>query len=309
MILARKASLVVSTSLATVLLIVLALLPLSVSAVITEPVEHIRNGGFEEPLKVTEDPFDPELTWTPRNFGWATLSISTDMSHAGASSLMTTARLGFWAGPTQAFDLVGGKEYTVSLWVRLPAATADTLVVLCFNDALGNNLTAWDYSVVASASEWRQITGTYTPAADVTGAFISFLTYLNSDYSASATDFYLDDVSITTEEPAVLPVGDNMIRNPGFEEPLKETEDPFDPELTWTPRSFSWATLTIFTEAARTGTSSLRTTDRLGFWAGPTQGFDLVAGTRYYVSAWVRMEPLDPANLIVLCLNDSLGTT
>ncbi len=265
-----------------------------VSAEITKPMAVSVNGGFEETLGAE---------WEAK---WCAIAATTDDKHAGDKSLAVTARDYFFSSPAQTVSLTGGVTYTISMYVKMLTGQANTKIIFCINDAAGNNLTAWDYIATATDADWVQITGTYTPAADLEG-FVSFLTYDEAN-GAATTSFYLDDYSLTYPVVVPVPDGDNIVRNPGAEEALAVTEDPFDPALTWTPRNFGWATVSIDTTVKKTGDSSLLTSERMGFWASATQAFDLVGGEEYYVSGWVYVPDLtyDTAR-IILCFNDELG--
>ena len=64
--------------------------------------------------------------WAPR--GSVTLASSTEQSHGGARSLLTTGRTATWNGPALAVTgkVTAGKEHTVSVWARMASGT-DTL--------------------------------------------------------------------------------------------------------------------------------------------------------------------------------------
>jgi hypothetical protein len=280
----------------TVLMAFLVIFPNAASA-LSISKDLALNGDFETPLGDE---------WEAK---WSTINIDTTESQSGSSSLAITDREAFYAGPSQAISLKGGVTYTLSCYVKLPADTPATKIILAFNDAAGNNQTDWDYMAVAVSDEWRQITGTYTPEADLTGT-INFLTYNDSDNSPSTAAFYLDNYSLTYLEEYPIPKGDNILRNGDFEEPLKDTDDPLDPELTWSPRDLSWAVLKIDDQVKKSGNSSLFVTDRLAFWSGANQSIDLVGGKEYYASGWVYVDEdalYGEMGRIILCFNDDMG--
>ena len=131
--------------------------------------------------------------WGPR--GAASVALTTDDAHGGATSLLTTGRAEGWQGPTLDVTnaLAVGGTVEVSLWVRLAPGEEPTALNASVQRDRG---TATGYDGVAGASGvvtadgWTQLRGTYTLGTPVDRAQL----YVEG---AAGVDFLVDDVAVT----------------------------------------------------------------------------------------------------------------
>ncbi|MBD7919239.1 endo-1,4-beta-xylanase [Cellulomonas sp. Sa3CUA2] len=143
--------------------------------------------------------------WQAR--GAATVS-TTSVGARGSGSLLVEDRVDPWDGAlypvTDLFE--PGTTYTIGLWVRLPdgAGSAD-LRVSVQRDLDGEPSYETVTTVEGVTSQWRQVTGTYTP-----GPFDTASLYVES--VSSPVDVMIDDVLVTgvryTPDLSVTPVSD-----------------------------------------------------------------------------------------------------
>ena len=221
--------------------------------------------------------------WMAR--GSATPANSTEAARTGTRSLKTTGRTATWQGP--AIDLrsvlTANTTYQISGWVRLvagqPTSNLKFTVEMRATGAAGNSYVQINPATAVTDGGWVQLQGSFS----FTAATHDNLTlYLESDDATSA--FFLDDFTITGPGGSVPP--GTVVAN-GFEAGTNEN---------WTSRGP--AVLTNTTEAARTGTRSLKTTGRTSTWNGPALDLRtlLAANTTYQISGWVRLVAGQPAS-------------
>ncbi len=223
----------------------------------------VHEAGFEESTD----------GWTGRGSAQA---VRTDtLARTGAGSLAVTGRTAAWHGAQiDATALVqAGTPYTVSAWVRLPAGAASTTARLTVAEQPESYVTVGE--TTATADGWTELTGTYTPAAGITGAV------LYVELADATTGLYLDDVLITGPE-AVDP-----------DEPLGLAFDFEDGLQGWAPRGDAAddPTVAVTTAEAHGGAQAALVSDRTS--QGDGIGYDLTglveAGVTYEISAWVKM--------------------
>ncbi len=249
--------------------------------------------------QVVSTNFDTGATqgWSPR--GPVTLTAASEVARSGGFSLKTTGRTAGWNGP--ALDLrtrlARGASYQVSGWVRLVAGQpASSLKFTLERAPVGGSNT---YSQVTAAQNttdgaWVQLQGTLTlPAEENQNCTL----YLESSDPTSA--YYLDDFTIVA------------LTTPKCPEPFDQSGFYTDFESggtqAWSPRGA--AVLTNSTAAAYAGTRSLSVTGRAASWQGP--GINVLCklhkGSKYLISAWVRLQPGQPASQFRLSLQAGLA--
>ncbi|GGK90245.1 beta-xylanase [Sphaerisporangium melleum] len=142
----------------------------------------------------------------------ATLTVTGDQAHGGTRGLLTTGRSASWDGP--ALSVLGkmakGSKYTLSVWVRLGAGTAEGELGLSVERRL-NGTASYDRvaaPTAVAAGGWTELKGSYTLAHDVD--FLSV--YVESP--SGTFPFHLDDFTLAyvpakpvqTDIPAVKDV-------------------------------------------------------------------------------------------------------
>lgn len=239
-------------------------------------------------------------TWTPR--GPVTLASSPDVARTGSGSLKTSGRTATWQGP--ALDLrpllTANTTYQISGWVRLAAGEDPSnlkfTVEMRAAGAVDNSYVQINTPAPVNDAGWVQLQGTFS----FTSATNDNLTlYLESDNAASV--YYLDDFTIVGPGDAEPPPPDTSGLATDFETGTAEG---------WTPRGP--VTLTPTTEAAASGSYSLKVTGRTDVWQGPAINVlgKLSKGSQYAIGVRVRLAPGEPATRVRVSLQvDFNGST
>jgi len=235
--------------------------------------------------------------WGPR--GGVTVTSSTDVAHTGTHSLKTLGRTASWNGPALDLRTVLPRNatYRVTAWVRLVAGEPTSNLKLTLQRTpVGGSTTFTQVTspVAASDSAWVQIQGNLAlPADDNSDCTL----YLESDDATSA--YYIDDFTISA------------LSGSGCPEPLDQsgffTDFESGANQGWTSRGS--AVLTNTTTAAYNGSHSLAVTGRGASWQGPSYNVQckLNKGSKYLISAWVRLLPGEPASQLRISLQATLG--
>ena len=86
---------------------------------------------------------------------------------------------------------------------------------------------------------------------------------------------------------------DNIVQNPGFEEPIYSGDVPADDTLlTWTPKAYEWATIERSTEEKHSGSYSLKISNGSFWWAsGYQMHYTIVKKETITCSVWVKVAP------------------
>ena len=198
-------------------------------------------------------------------------------------SLKTTGRTAGWNGP--AIDLLNkipvSATYQVNGWVRLVAGqpTSNLKFTLERTPTGGSTTYAQINAPIATTdSAWVQLSGTLTLPADANS---ECTLYVESDDPTSA--YYLDDFSITAlSAPSCPEPFDQSGISTNFEDGGNDG---------WSSRGS--AVLANVVAPAVSGTHVLSVTDRGATWQGPSINAlcKLHKGSKYLVSAWVRLQP------------------
>jgi endo-1,4-beta-xylanase len=235
--------------------------------------------------------------WGPR--GPVTLTVTSEASHSGTMSLKTTGRTAGWNGPAISLltAIPVNATYQVSGWVRLVAGQpASNLKFTLERTPSGGSTTYAQINapVATTDSAWVLLSGTMTLPADTnTGCTL----YVESDDPTS--QYYLDDFSITALSAASCP------------EPLDQSgiatnfEDGGNDG--WSSRGS--AVLTNVVAPAISGTHVLSVTNRGASWQGSSINAlcKLHKGSKYLISAWVRLQPGEAACNLRVSLQASLA--
>lgn len=132
--------------------------------------------------------------------GWSSIggkiTRSLQESHSGAASILIYSRTQTWNGITyKPAPLVNGKQYDVSVWVKLaPGVQSATVNLTGKRTDDADTSTTNEYTRVASARvndySWTELKGSYTQSGTPFEHFI-----IESDHSGAA--YFVDDLSIT----------------------------------------------------------------------------------------------------------------
>lgn len=161
--------------------------------------------GFADALNQTEDPAEPVVNLIENSdfekgnthhwfgHGPTIVTLEDTEAHSGLYSAKASGRTDNWNGIGINANLVAGKTYRLSAWVKLTNADNDvaSLSVKLTDDA-GDHYSSAAYQVAVSHNEWTQLTGTYTHT--VIGADAGHYIYIEGP--ASNVDFIIDDVSV-----------------------------------------------------------------------------------------------------------------
>ncbi|HXE80638.1 MAG TPA: endo-1,4-beta-xylanase [Vicinamibacterales bacterium] len=235
--------------------------------------------------------------------GGHSLENSTEAAHGGVSSLKTFGRTQTWNGPGLDLRpvLAPNTTYRITGWVRLVAGEAPTNLQLTV-ERRPSSAPSSSFEFVASAqatdSTWVQIQGNYTfSSAD--NAVLQV--YLEAPGSATAA-YYLDDFTIEQLGGPAPPTCPDPPDQSGF---FSDFED--GTLQGWGPRGN--AVLENVAEAAHSGARSLKVTNRMAAWQGPTHDAlcKMHNGSVYRVSVWVRLPPGTPDTQVRVSIERRLG--
>ena len=245
--------------------------------------------------------------WGP--FGSVTLTNAAPPildPNADTRSLLVSNRTATYMGPSldllSVNNVVAGATYQVSMYVLLaapdsssPTATISIKRTDCANPSgLYSNLVT---SGALSSTAWTKVQGTFS-FNNIPGAPTSLTLYVQS--SSSTDSFYISDVVIGQLAPP--PPDPSQQDNTGITSTFE------DGGLDgWSSRSGS-SSVTNSTVEAHSGNHSLLITGRIANWDAPQINVSnkMYNGSRYSVSAWVKMLPTDGSSHII---NMSLQTT
>lgn len=144
--------------------------------------------------------------WAPRDSGSGapTVTIATDVAHAGTQSALVSGRTSQGSGI--AHDVTGlleaGTMYEASAWVRFAAGQPADDVWLTIARTAGGSTTYQTLGQFTgqSNSEWVKVTQSFTM-----GEAEQATIYFETDYNGTNTsDFYIDDIVVRIPEPAVV---------------------------------------------------------------------------------------------------------
>ncbi|MEV6304968.1 family 43 glycosylhydrolase [Actinoplanes sp. NPDC051861] len=152
-------------------------------------------GGGSTPTSVLANGNAENGTTGWRMFGSGTLSSDSGVVHGGSRSLAVTGRTASWNGAGQdvTSQLVSGRSYTSSVWVRTQGGSATTAKATLALTAGGTtSYVSMTPATTVSSSGWTQLSGTAT--VSWTGTLTGATWYVET---TSGTDgYYLDDAVV-----------------------------------------------------------------------------------------------------------------
>lgn len=242
--------------------------------------------------------------WWHSNGGEPVVSVS-DVKHSGSYSIKATGRENPWEGVAQNLtgnqkgDPVAGTKYHGTAWVMFDGETAPDSVT--FKLSIKRNTGTEDkYENIKTAAvtkgQWTLLEGDYTLPQDTVvseGVHI----YLETTESETFVDFYADDISLTTEEPASTaspsPTATSPVPTPSGKDIVNNGD--IENGANWWYNRGS-ASIDASSDVKHGGNSSLIVTGRTSSWQGPGQNLvgnekgDPVAGKSYSGAAWVMFD-------------------
>jgi endo-1,4-beta-xylanase len=198
------------------------------------------------PNLVTDGGFEGSSITGWHAWNGSTLALSTNYAFSGSQSLYITDRpnTAQYAVYNLTDVVTPGTTYAVSAQVLLDRAAPDTArlaaKVECANPPEGHNTYPWLHNLQNVApGEWTELSANLTiPDCDIVDVSIFF------EGTSAGVDVYLDDVTVTP------PTQQNLLADGGFENGIAG----------WS--SWNGAVLSASTDAAYSGSQSLRATDR-----------------------------------------------
>ena len=219
--------------------------------------------------------------------GSPTLAYVADPDDAGNQVLSVSGRVNGYDGiqsATGAFD--EGVTYTISARVRTDAV--DQNAHFTFNDPGADNQYSWVGTTgTGTDSEWKTVTGTFTPSSSASTAKI----YFEVEGLAS---YLIDDITVTYLKPCDDgPVPGTVMLSADFEDGLQG----------WVARDGGAGapTVGVSTAEAHGGSQSALVSDRASQGSG--LGFDvegiLEPGTQYELTAWVKFAESHSGSIVL----------
>lgn len=212
--------------------------------------------------------------WAPRG-GGVVITPSTEAAYSGNWSLKVTGRTSNWHGAS--LDMMAILEaeavYSISAYVKLVEGMPGTNLSMTMQRTPVGDSTQYEWIASSYAeNDWVLLEGTYMFSGDVA----DILVYIEA---ADATaEYYIDDFTINMISPP--PGSSEMLVENGFE---TGTEG-------WAPRG-SGVVVQSVTEAAHSGSASLKVTGRTSGWHGASLDLMalLVPEAEYEFTAYVRL--------------------
>ncbi|GGO27045.1 beta-xylanase [Microbispora rosea subsp. aerata] len=244
---------------------------LPVVAVIASPADAAT-------VQVAKYDFEDGTTqgWGPRGDG-VEVSATSDAAHSGSGSLLTTGRTATWHGASVSPPFEKGVTYQVTAYARMVSGEPSSTIALTMQRTPDGGETTYERVAAATVTDdgWAELSGTYSFSADSTGL------ELYAESSDATAAYYIDDIVITSDTD---PTRSGLSTD--FETGTAQG---------WSPRAS--ASLAVTADVAHGGSRSLAVTNRADFWDGPAISVlgKMAKGSKYTLSAWVRLGPGTPS--------------
>ncbi|MCC5578829.1 endo-1,4-beta-xylanase [Microtetraspora sp. AC03309] len=209
--------------------------------------------------------------WSARGSG-VTVGLS-DTAHSGDAALLVQGRTATWHGATITPPFEKGVTYTVTAFARLASGQPPNTIAMTVQRTPAGGSTTYERVGAGTVTDaaWTELSGTYTFTADSTDLQL----YVES--SDATSRYHLDDIVITSDGD---PTRSGLASD--FETGTAQS---------WSPRAS--ASLTPTTAVAHGGAYSLAVSGRSASWDGPSRSVlgAMAKGSKYEISAWVRLGP------------------
>lgn len=198
----------------------------------------------------------------------ASLSLSTDQSHGGNTSLYCYDRTDTWGAPRCSLTgvVAAGQSYEITASAMYEGSGQQNMAIkMIYTDANGTDHYDQVAGAQATAGEWVTMTGNYTVPAGATGMIL----YVEMPNANIDQDYYIDDIIIAGERTTI-------------ELDDKFTSD-FDDSTTQNWKGRGSASVELSTKYAHSGDTSLFVSGRTQLWNGATRSAaDIMEAGGYY---------------------------
>ena len=204
----------------------------------------------------------------------SSLSLSTEQSHGGGTSLYCYDRTASWGAPRCSLTgvVAAGQSYEISASAMYEGSGQQNMAIkMIYTDANGTDHYDQVAAAQATAGQWVEMKGNYTVPNGATGMIL----YVEMPGANTDQTYYIDDVVIKGEKTEIK-LDDKF-------------ESDFDNNTTQNWNGRGSAKVELSTKYAHSGTSSLYVSGRTQLWNGATRSASdiMEAGGYYKVGTYV----------------------
>ena len=204
----------------------------------------------------------------------SSLSLSTEQSHGGGTSLYCYDRTANWGAPRCSLTgvVAAGQSYEISASAMYEGSGQQNMAIkMIYTDANGTDHYDQVAATQATAGQWVEMKGNYTVPSGATDMIL----YVEMPDANTDQTYYIDDVVIKGEK-AEIQLDDKF-------------ESDFDNNSTQKWNGRGSAKVELSTKYAHSGTTSLYVSGRTQLWNGATRSVSdiMEAGGYYKVGTYV----------------------
>ena len=204
----------------------------------------------------------------------SSLSLSTEQSHGGGTSLYCYDRTASWGAPRCSLTgvVAAGQSYEISASAMYEGSGQQNMAIkMIYTDANGTDHYDQVATAQATAGQWVEMKGNYTVPNGATGMIL----YVEMPGANTDQTYYIDDVVIKGEKTEIQ-LDDKF-------------ESDFDNNTTQNWNGRGSAKVELSTKYAHSGTTSLYVSGRTQLWNGATRSASdiMEAGGYYKVGTYV----------------------
>lgn len=204
----------------------------------------------------------------------SSLSLSTEQSHSGGTSLYCYDRTASWGAPRCSLTgiVAAGQSYEISASAMYEGSGQQNMAIkMIYTDANGTDHYDQVAAAQATAGQWVEMKGNYTVPNGATGMIL----YVEMSNAGTDQTYYIDDVVIKGEKTEIQ-LDDKF-------------ESDFDNNSTQKWNGRGSAKVELSTKYAHSGTTSLYVSGRTQLWNGATRSASdiMEAGGYYKVGTYV----------------------
>ena len=204
----------------------------------------------------------------------SSLSLSTEQSHGGGTSLYCYDRTASWGAPRCSLTgvVAAGQSYEISASAMYEGSGQQNMAIkMIYTDANGTDHYDQVATAQATAGQWVEMKGNYTVPNGATGMIL----YVEMPGANTDQTYYIDDVVIKGEKTEIQ-LDDKF-------------ESDFDNNSTQNWNGRGSAKVELSTKYAHSGTTSLYVSGRTQLWNGATRSASdiMEAGGYYKVGTYV----------------------
>ncbi|WP_294582371.1 endo-1,4-beta-xylanase [uncultured Ruminococcus sp.] len=204
----------------------------------------------------------------------SSLSLSTEQSHGGGTSLYCYDRTANWGAPRCSLTgvVAAGQSYEISASAMYEGSGQQNMAIkMIYTDANGTDHYDQVAAAQATAGQWVEMKGNYTVPSGATDMIL----YVEMPNANTDQTYYIDDVVIKGEKTEIQ-LDDKF-------------ESDFDNNSTQKWNGRGSAKVELSTKYAHSGTTSLYVSGRTQLWNGATRSVSdiMEAGGYYKVGTYV----------------------